>query len=373
VTVAEPPILATAGTAARPTIHSIQVMRGVASIAVALYHTGIILAQPVYGRVVAFPALSGIGWTGVNFFFVLSGFIIAYAHAGDVGRPERAGRYLWRRFSRIYPFYWLCLAAFLAAAIAGLGHPDIRWTAGDLASSALLVRLIPEPVLPLHVAWTLLYEIGFYALFLLPILHRRLGIAALVLWGAAVLVGGVGLGLGWQPLHAWNANFLLGICAWWAFGRLPGRWGAPLLAAGLLMFAALVAAGLVDARIGPAQDRPERLLLLGVAFTLVLLGGVVWDRHAAWKAPAALLLLGEASYAIYLIHSAALSVFAVLNHKLWPGVLPAPVAYVLAAAFGVGAGVVVHRVIERPLLRAMRDGWPHRARPAPLARAAARD
>ena len=52
--------------------------------------------------------------------FVLSGFIVLHAHAPDVGRPAALGRYLWRRFARVYPVYWLYLGVYLALlALAG--------------------------------------------------------------------------------------------------------------------------------------------------------------------------------------------------------------------------------------------------------------
>ncbi len=49
----------------------------------------------------------GFGHAGVDFFFVLSGFIIMHAHTADIGKPERLYRYLWRRATRIYPIYWI--------------------------------------------------------------------------------------------------------------------------------------------------------------------------------------------------------------------------------------------------------------------------
>ncbi len=69
-----------------------------------------------------FPAsgLFAFGHAGVDFFFVLSGFIILHVHAGDIGRPVRLGHYLQRRFTRVYPFYWV---VFLLALLAmGLRH-----------------------------------------------------------------------------------------------------------------------------------------------------------------------------------------------------------------------------------------------------------
>ncbi|NBQ54213.1 MAG: acyltransferase, partial [Proteobacteria bacterium] len=54
---------------------------------------------------------------GVDFFFVLSGFIILHAHMDDIGRPARLGRYLWRRAVRVYPIYWICLTLSVGALV----------------------------------------------------------------------------------------------------------------------------------------------------------------------------------------------------------------------------------------------------------------
>src|SRR5271165_5758308 len=47
---------------------------------------------------------------GVDFFFVLSGFVMIYAHWYDIGRPDRVRRYCVKRFLRIYPPYWIITA-----------------------------------------------------------------------------------------------------------------------------------------------------------------------------------------------------------------------------------------------------------------------
>jgi peptidoglycan/LPS O-acetylase OafA/YrhL len=84
-------------------LDAIQFARAVAAILVVLYHANrmlvLYIGQSTLGAQFVF------GESGVDFFFVLSGFIIFYVHGDDLGRPDRLGRYLWRRFSRIYPIY----------------------------------------------------------------------------------------------------------------------------------------------------------------------------------------------------------------------------------------------------------------------------
>ena len=129
-------------------IQSVQVMRGLAAISVVAFHTSLIMAQPEYGGLRSFEWITSCGWFGVNFFFVLSGFIIFFAHAKDIGRPGRLTAYLWRRFSRVYPAYWVFLTLFIFAALAGVGKINFVVSWGDLLSSYTLLRWVKYPSIP---------------------------------------------------------------------------------------------------------------------------------------------------------------------------------------------------------------------------------
>jgi peptidoglycan/LPS O-acetylase OafA/YrhL len=78
------------------------------------------------------------GDAGVEFFFVLSGFIIASAHAGDISRPARLIPYLQRRIIRIYPPYWIIFAIVCAMALplaATRAYQWLRWRTGTSTAS----------------------------------------------------------------------------------------------------------------------------------------------------------------------------------------------------------------------------------------------
>src|SRR4051812_5118943 len=94
----------------RDRFDSLQALRGVACLMVVCYHAA--AAERGYG--LSFsplrPAL-WVGFGGVDVFFVLSGFIIATIGRPDLGRPDRLPTYLFRRFWRVFPTYWLALAA----------------------------------------------------------------------------------------------------------------------------------------------------------------------------------------------------------------------------------------------------------------------
>lgn len=341
--------------AGRQALDSLQVLRGFAAIAVAFYHAQIILAQPEYFNTVLFHGIATKGWLGVNFFFVLSGFIICYAHFSDIGRPDRWKRYAWRRFSRVYPVYWVYLSAYIAAAAIGIGHPDFSWNPLDMLAAYSLLLVKPAPSLPLQPAWTLIYEVNFYILFSILILNRRLGTAVAALWCGAVLLNSILLGhtaLG--PLHAWNLYFLAGCLVFLAYRRMEGKPGLPWLVAGLALFALELALGIVDDHLGTADKRPLVLVALAFPFALIMLGTILLERRGTRLSSRLLMLLGNASYSIYLVHSPALSVLAGIARR-FPAAHAHPyLLYALLILLSVLAGVMAHMIVERPLVELAR-------------------
>jgi len=75
--------------AASTGVHPDTIARGVAALTVVLYHATRGLSLPQYLGYIPFGNSLGFGHAGVDFFFVLSGFIIMHAHTADIGRPER--------------------------------------------------------------------------------------------------------------------------------------------------------------------------------------------------------------------------------------------------------------------------------------------
>lgn len=338
--------------APRQTLNSLQVLRGFAALAVVFYHTHLILGDPQYGGLRMFEAVAGKGWLGVNFFFVLSGFIILYAHLGDLGRPRQAPNYLWRRFARVYPIYWVMLTLYIGAAFVGIGYPDFRVTVGDFASAYLLVPIVPSPSLPLAVAWTLFYEIGFYALFAVAILHRGIGIALGIAWTAAICVASFGFDYtGFGPLNPWNIYFPVGVLTFLAFRRFDARLGMPMLLVGLLALGLLAVIGQIPNRITDMYGRPGGMVLLAFPFAAILLGATLIERGRTWRAPQILLLLGNASYVIYLVHSPVISVIAQIHHRFAFGLVPPAALFAITVIVSTAGGIVAHLLLEKPLLK----------------------
>src|SRR5262245_28861117 len=108
------------------TVQSLQCARAVAAIMVVLIHVGGALAMPKYLGVQPFGPIFEFGFVAVDFFFVLSGFIIVHAHRRDISQPREFWPYLWKRLTRIYLPYWavlvLILPVFWLVPSFGMGH-----------------------------------------------------------------------------------------------------------------------------------------------------------------------------------------------------------------------------------------------------------
>jgi len=335
-------------------LNSLQVLRGVAATMVVFYHTYLILAQPEYIGQEIFGGVASRGWLGVNLFFVLSGFIILHAHSKDIGRPEAIKNYAIKRFIRVYPIYWVFMIAYMLAASAGLGYPNFEWSTVNLISAFTLIKFAEPLTLPLRVAWTLFYEITFYAMFVLFLINRKLAIAAFSAWAVVILISVFlfdkrDMGL----LNVWNLYFPAGMLAYLGFRYLSPRLGPAVLLAGIVLLGVMAATDL-GARATLAGNYPTSLLALALPCIMIILGATLWERQARWNTPRVLNLLGEASFSIYLVHSGVLSLAAILYVKLQLTFISPVACFFLAAGASVVAGVIAHLLIEIPVLERLR-------------------
>lgn len=331
-------------------VDSVQVMRGLAALAVVFYHVYIILRQPEYGGNEILPGLARHGLLGVNFFFILSGFIILLAHKKDLGRPDRLPRYFYRRGVRLYPVYWIFLTAYVVAAGVGLGYPDFSWEPSKLLSAYALIDFAPPYSLPLKVAWTLLYEVRFYLFFAVMIYSVRAGIALFTVWMIAVLVAYfMGVRDAWNFLSPWNVYFVFGMGVYLLLQRLDGRAGIPILLVGMAMVGIYMAN--FSLTMSELKGEFEYVLFwLAPAFSCIILGMVLVERQFNLPMPKFLMFLGDASYSIYLVHSAVISVLALVARKL--GLVETVNANLLFVGLFVissACGSIAHLLVERPL------------------------
>ncbi len=330
-------------------LKGIQFGRGIAACLVVLFHAGHMLAEPQYvGHPYSLTSLFRFGNAGVDFFFVLSGFIIFYVHSADIGRPQRLAHYLWQRVTRIYPIYWIVTSYVVATLVA-----KHDWPALDISRVIGSILLLPgtkEPIL--GPAWTLLHEMAFYGVFAVAILSARAGLicaaVALAMTFVSVQSSLPIVALFQTPFHY---EFAMGAFAAFAVQR---SWLGPgwlLAAIGVIVFA--VAAGLVNAR-SLSEVGTEARIWFGLASFFLITGAAKAELKGHLKISSLGNYLGAASYSIYLVHVIALGLGARLlfSFRLAHD-LPNATA-LLICLLAVAAGCALHSGIEKPLLNFIR-------------------
>jgi exopolysaccharide production protein ExoZ len=313
-------------------IWSLQTLRFVAAAMVAYVHA----AQTAFdatGSVGFIPyKITGLGLAGVDIFFVISGVVIAKTAPGLT-----PGQFAWRRIRRIVPLYFICcIPALIVAAPAGFGWRELvatflLWPATDVMTAPLLA-----------VAWTLSFETLFYASATLVLLNRWWALAL----GGAFLTAFCFRNFG--PIFQFVGNpiiieFLFGV----ALTRAPKLGGGIatislgaflLLASGVLDLAP--AGGTLDFLRG--DDNLSRVFTCGIPAAIIVYGTVQMQAaRSVWT------YLGDASYALYLVHTFIVTPLLALWMKF-----PIPAEAIIA--IGLTASVLfawrVHELVEKPIL-----------------------
>ncbi|MDA7965825.1 acyltransferase [Ruegeria sp.] len=337
-------------------LHSIQALRAIAAAGVTYYHCVIWLHQ---GFEVSFPAMTysaGLGAAGVHIFFVVSGFIMMWTNQDCAGDWTS---FLRKRFSRIYPSYWL--VAFASIPLALLINRPLP-TQPELWLGTIL--LLPKGASALiDVGWTLAYEVYFYSVFAL-LIALRIPLFQRVIFLGLLFTLSIALGLFWQPaessafgLPSLMTNGLLlefsaGAFLGWAATRpLPFRvWhGAVLVVAALLGFGFSLAIG---------YDRHSAVLLWGAPSVFLVAGAVILERNRQARALfQALSPLGDSSYALYLIHAVLIPVIVFFIPPFADLSFPAFLALVgLLLVFNLILSHMYYLAIETRLIRAS-NSW----------------
>jgi peptidoglycan/LPS O-acetylase OafA/YrhL len=317
-----PPLVSPAAPAARNVgfFVTLESWRGIAALIVVVYHA--VWLNPVtHSRFFANGALM------VDFFFVLSGFVICHSYGERLSNLRDFGRFMWLRLGRLYPLHFAFLMVFVLIESAkyfvqvryGIVADKPAFTvngAGAFVANVLLVQALSfsAPLTFNYPSWSISVEVYAYVLFGIVRMLSGRGRVFMLAAGVIVVSCAAGLWIGGQLSLADSGNG-------WAFLRCCGGFFLGVLTYFLYRHTAAK----------PSSDRRKRVeawlapAVLGVtiaflslelkaawSFLLPLLGAaLIYTTVAYPNRPLTVVLtarplrwLGQVSYSIYMVHAA---------------------------------------------------------------------
>lgn len=251
---------------ARGRILAIDKARGVAAVAVLICHAALTATEFASDYSVIGAGVSSVGRFGVDFFFILSGFVIAQSAADG---PVNLADFASARARRVYvPYLPVAVAMMIGYTIAPqLSLAPRDWSA---LTSFTLLPSSREPAL--SVAWTLRHEVVFYVVFALAAWRRAVA-AGMGLWGLLIV------GAAFYDLPAWaepvvglrNLEFIVGVAAARLVGSRFGREAQPKPSLSSALGAASFSIYLIHEPVQSAIGR----VLWGCPWTVIFGCGVV--------------------------------------------------------------------------------------------------
>ncbi|MFJ9551186.1 acyltransferase family protein [Streptomyces erythrochromogenes] len=337
-----------------PRLAALDGIRVLAALSVLFYHYAAL--DSAWGRPAedVFPgahALAVYGWLGVEIFFLVSGFVICMSAWG-----RTVGDFAVSRASRLFPAYW---AAVLFTSLVLFTWPEVR-KVGSFSDVVVNLSMLQAGIGVPHVDdayWTLFVELKFYMLFAVVVMRGVTYRNCILFCGVWTLAGAVapavdnGL-LSFFAVSSASPYFIAGI-AFYLMRRF--RPNAVLWAVVGVQF--LLAQHHVHARMISSLGRrateqtpawPAHVIIaLGFAVMAAIALGALDRVRWRWLPHA-----GAVTYPLYLIHMMA-GLTAI--HHFRDDVAPVPLALGVTCCM-VALAWLVHRLVERPLGRLLRDG-----------------
>jgi len=293
--------------------------RGICALLIALHHF------PAHGFLYHLPLVRN-AWLLVDFFFVLSGFVITHGYRDRLSSRGAVGSFAVKRFFRLWPLQAAVLAAFIALELYRYAATGAGFT-GERSIFAIFTNLALVQSLGLHgmltwntPSWAVSTEFWTYVIFALVVfcagrfrafasavlialsvgilaLHSRYGMRETFDWGIARCI--YGFFLGSLTYELWSAKWIAG------FRGTLAEIAAALLALAFLVFI--------------PGDRPLEYLAPPVfaVFVLAFANDAGMASRAMFGKP--LQSLGQWSYAIYLVQMLVIALMVSALDSFAPG------------------------------------------------------
>ncbi len=303
------------------------------------------------------PQFLMIGASGVDLFFLISGFVMVAVTRNAFESPNAIKHFMYHRVTRIYPLYWFYSVLILCVYL--IQPTLVNSSQGNQVNILASFLLLPQELLPLvNVGWTLIHEMYFYIIFgLLLFLAKKRLLFALLIWGMIVVIGHNALSWSENPFitfyfHPLTLEFIAGclIAIRYYDDSLEGN--ALVLAIIAVLFW-LLAYSLFQISTGERLPMGGlRVIIFGIPAGFILYAALLYEKNHAMIMPKWLCKIGDASYSIYLSHVIVLSIIGrfwglFASDAYWDNILMLMIMLVSVLL----AGTISYHFIELFLLK----------------------
>jgi exopolysaccharide production protein ExoZ len=339
----------------RGTVFNIQVLRAVAALLVVVYHM-----QPMINASYGTRWNSQIGAFGVDIFFVISGFVMFYTNR-EMQRSSTA--FFADRILRIVPLYWVATFVIVAFWLAGFHPNGLQVLSASILAKSLI--FVPSEFpdgrtdLVLSLGWTLMFELYFYMAFAATFWMRSIEKSFFTV--ASFFSLGIALSILVARLPHLLQFYFSTITLEFLFGALCAiayvRWQSTSLRYEVIAGAGLILLGVILAGVSSVSiEYPDiggfRFLYFGLPALLIVGGALVLEK-AGWQVRSEfLLLVGAASYSLYLFHPVLLQPTVKTLSRFLP--LPPSVSIWITTLIAIGVSlagaIAIHLKIEAKIM-----------------------
>ncbi|MDR4949074.1 acyltransferase family protein [Neobacillus cucumis] len=283
---------------------------------------------------------------GVDFFFIVSGFMIYYLYHKHAGLPGKAKEFLLKRIIRIYPLYWLC--TFILIALPLCFPSRFQGYSWELIIKSIII-LPPIPIL--DSAWSLCHVMFFYLLFSAFLFRPKIFKPVIFLWIVATVL--IELKIVPYPEGSFIFSFsslevFLGCLVAHLTLNYNFKQSTLFITIGLLGFLAVWINNIYNFMYihGPTFFS---------MFSMILMLGISEKDKKDRKVPKLLSFLGDASYSIYIAHASLLHLFLYLLVQIH---LVSTLGYFFSMTIVILLTVItcciIYQLVEKPISRYLR-------------------
>lgn len=312
---------------------SIQFLRAYASIIVVLHH--IVYKDKIYGNNIL--DFFTFGEIGVDIFFIISGYIMMYStHKRNIS----AKNFMINRITRIIPLYWTL--TFVALAIYFVLPGKVNASGGETVILESFLLLPTEGKYLIQNGWTLKYEFIFYIIFMISLFLDNKRFILIIITGLFLF------GIIIEPTNVYLKSISNNLILEFLFGILLYLMYYKYKKDNLILSIVLVILSVLT--LFYFKENIEiikyRAIYYGIP-ALLFSAGILLVENKLHKIQNIILILGNSSYSLYLIHPFILVANAMLFKKFYNETLLFDVIFIISMLISsIIFGILTYKYIE---------------------------